>query len=814
MATPQLIDQTNATALLVQSSGPRTQRDSGSVQIDVVAAAGTFTRAAGDFLADGFYPGYNITTSGFTNGGNNGSFVIDSVTATVITVTDNTGLADETGGGDEQVVTPPADGNVFFNMPEDRVEMITAEEVANIDYKAASGALQIDVVAAAGTFTRSTGSFIDDGFGPGQSVDFANFTNGGNNTTKVIQSVTALVITVTDNSGLVDETGSGDETATSTASEANPLTDALGFTMRGLYNFENQERRRDETLRRFLRASRGRFRQAGAYEFVSGNALSTDGSNTGDDRTKVRSSGWVEYADTAGTQLLRIYHGVRSLNAILSTSRPYYAIASATDEDTLQAATWQFFNRRGPVDEAVQTYGTSGAIQIDVVAAGGTFTRSTGSFLDDGFSPGQSVTFSGFTNGGNNVTKVISTVTATVITVTDNTGLADETGGGDEVVVFDNRNDILVTRVRTWGQNPGEATSTASGVDELGAFSAGYGLGETINTENTFIQGDVRQLATGTITIDAAAAGTFTRTSGSFLDDGFAAGATISVSGYVAGGNNSTFVIDTVTDTVITVTDNTGMVTEAGDADESIVSVVQAPWTGMTLTELGTPQTETGFNESDGDFTWVLANSGSGTVQQAAAWLDAASITDGDIDNGAGNYNGFEGRVWYIRNSQGKVVTQELGGKGLFIEGIGGTSEDQNIIFTDDSGATKTYPFFPTIEIDVGAVAITDPNAWWEVHISDGSGLQDHDTAQAVTLNDKDGVPMRGNVATDAVGTKISRQYDYQGNTQAGLPGGVDRDCFVKVEGDGVADQAVTEFTIVEQTTVPVNCQPGADNNA
>ncbi len=72
-----------------------------AVQIDVVASAGTFTRASGDFLADGFAPNGTFTGSAFANGGNNAQFVADTVTATVITVRDNTGMVDETGSGDE-----------------------------------------------------------------------------------------------------------------------------------------------------------------------------------------------------------------------------------------------------------------------------------------------------------------------------------------------------------------------------------------------------------------------------------------------------------------------------------------------------------------------------------------------------------------------------------------------------------------------------------------------------------------------------------------------------------------------------------------
>lgn len=60
------------------------------------------------------------------------------------------------------------------------------------------------------------------------------------------------------------------------------------------------------------------------------------------------------------------------------------------------------------------------------------FARAAGSFITDGFLPGQTIISSGFTNAGNNTTKVISTVTATLITVTVTTGLVAEGAGIDE----------------------------------------------------------------------------------------------------------------------------------------------------------------------------------------------------------------------------------------------------------------------------------------------------------------------------------------------------------------------------------------------
>lgn len=93
-------------------------------------------------------------------------------------------------------------------------------------------------------------------------------------------------------------------------------------------------------------------------------------------------------------------------------------------------------------DSAARVWGdkiTETGLSIEVVAADGTYTRSTGSFITAGVKPGDSLTFSGFVEAGNNATKIVASVTATVITVTDNTGLVDEAAGGNEAYTGANR---------------------------------------------------------------------------------------------------------------------------------------------------------------------------------------------------------------------------------------------------------------------------------------------------------------------------------------------------------------------------------------
>jgi hypothetical protein len=446
------------------------------------------------------------------------------------------------------------------------------------------------------------------------------------------------------------------------AGDPNQLANFDGITLRALYNFENQERRADETLRTFVKATKGNYRQAGAYSFYNGSKLSIQA-----DRDKVRQSGYVEFADLGGTLVDRVYHGIGSLVDVQATTVPYWTLVTATDEATLQAATWTDFARLGDIDECVQTFGDT-------------------------------------SNG--------------------------DTTAGD----FDYLSRTLIIRVRSWGYLAGETDSVATKIAEVSGFTAGYGVGEAIVPANPYTLADV------------------------------------------FGGSQV------------------------------------SPYTGMSLVK-ASPQTETGFNEADGDFTWVLNNTLNGSVQQCAAFLDALALQDGSIDDGAGTYNGKNGRVWYSRNASGLVVTASIGSEGLFIEGLS-TAEKQNAIMTDDAAATKTYPFFPSINVDVGTSGSTAANAFYHMFYVDGAAVADFDAAGAVTVNDGAGSPIKGDVTTDVVGTTLSFDYDYDANTQAGLSAGVDKAVVIMVEGDGDVAQALTFFNITRAAIINVSCAPALDPNA
>lgn len=126
---------------------------------EVGATGDTITRASGSWITDGFAVGDAIQVSGTVS--NNITAVIAGLTATVITL------------GSEDLVAEVVTGASVLASP-----AITFAEVG----------------ASADTITRSSGSWIADGFKVGQTIEIAG--TASNNITAVIAGVSATVITL------------------------------------------------------------------------------------------------------------------------------------------------------------------------------------------------------------------------------------------------------------------------------------------------------------------------------------------------------------------------------------------------------------------------------------------------------------------------------------------------------------------------------------------------------------------------------------------------------------------------------------------
>lgn len=159
---------------------------------------------------------------------------------------------------------------------------------------------------------------------------------------------------------------------------------------------------------------------------------------------------------------------------------------------------------------------TTGLTVTVVAGTPTTYTRSTGSYLTEGFYVGQYVTWGGFVNGGNNGLFVITVLSATVMSVT-NAGSVNE-------------GPVAATSVAAQGEH------TTSGL---------------------------------TVTVTNTGNGVYTRSSGSFLTAGFIVGESVTWSGFTNPLNNVTSIILSVTATVMTTT-NSAAVPEGPTAATSV----------------------------------------------------------------------------------------------------------------------------------------------------------------------------------------------------------------------------------------------------
>lgn len=233
-----------------------------------------------------------------------------------------------------------------------------------------------------------------------------------------------------------------------------------------------------------------------------------------------------------------------------------------------------------------------------------------------------------------------------------------------------------------------------------------------------------------------------------------------------------------------------------------------APWTGMTLEKLATATTKDEFAEAAGDFTWVLNNTGNGSVYEMVAYLDALSQDDVDIDSGSETVTyGKRVGTWYYYNAAGKVVTRSGADTlGLYLYNVP-VADQQLVVMTDDAGDLKTYSFQVSVEAEVGATAKADVLAWYHSFFAAA-----YNTAGAITVEDSGAAEVKGNASSADADNKIIFAFDYTGDTVGG-PANSDKDCVFLCEGDGGATQAKTLYTITETTTVAFACAPPVENN-
>ena len=133
---------------------------------EVGATGDTITRSTGSFISDGFVANMVITVSGAvaTAGYNNVTGKITAVTATVLTL--------------------------------DTADLIAEGPISGCSIVGSAGLTFAEVGASGDTITRSSGSWLDDGFRAGDNITISGTASNNITTTAGLASVTATVLTL------------------------------------------------------------------------------------------------------------------------------------------------------------------------------------------------------------------------------------------------------------------------------------------------------------------------------------------------------------------------------------------------------------------------------------------------------------------------------------------------------------------------------------------------------------------------------------------------------------------------------------------
>lgn len=207
------------------------------------------------------------------------------------------------------------------------------------------------------------------------------------------------------------------------------------------------------------------------------------------------------------------------------------------------------------------------------------------------------------------------------------------------------------------------------------------------------------------------------------------------------------------------------------------------PYTGITITYYGTDQSKT-IGASSYPFR-VVINGNNATLEQIYEKIQYQLRQDTDIDAGAGNVTGKTASE--LLSFVGDTLVTSAG---VFVENI--QAADLNRIeFYDKNNVKRIYPYSASGTINSNTPLVTGGTGYYVMYFAD-TVTGDYGTANAIVVNDKDGIPIQGTISS----ASIAFTFDYDGNVQGGRTAGTDAGIVLVAGNKGYAKPVVVTGTI------------------
>lgn len=258
-----------------------------------------------------------------------------------------------------------------------------------------------------------------------------------------------------------------------------------------------------------------------------------------------------------------------------------------------------------------------------------------------------------------------------------------------------------------------------------------------------------------------------------FVTSGYEVGHKFRIAGSTS--NDGVYTIESLTETSITIVETFA----ANDTNDASVVINQAR-------EIGTGNYY--------DYRIIIDANG-GTLQEIYEFIQWSLRQAGDIDDGPGT------EVGRIKDEMLAFVGPTLKTKsttdgGVFIDGFL-TADTNSIVFVDDTGAERTFPYVAAGRISFNDNLVADVGVakYWMYFANAGGNL--YDTPSAVIVHDNGGSDITGTVTAQGY---VDFDYDYEGNNQGGRTPNTDAAIILIAIGSNNAKYVSATGTLTRST--------------
>lgn len=215
-----------------------------------------------------------------------------------------------------------------------------------------------------------------------------------------------------------------------------------------------------------------------------------------------------------------------------------------------------------------------------------------------------------------------------------------------------------------------------------------------------------------------------------------------------------------------------------------------APYTGMSISYEPVVRDIGG---TDYDFS-VVIDGNSGTAEEIYEFVQRQLRLNSDINSNTTPQNGLlaDSLLEFVGDTLKTKLTSQ---GGVYIDNF--QSADTNrLVFVDDTGVERTFPFVSSGTITFNANLANDSAAVYRMFFTTNPA-GDYGTSNAVLVDNNSGVDIAGTVSGN---TSINFDFDYDNNVQGGRTAGTDADVTIVAIGQGTAQYVVATGTITRAT--------------